>query len=228
FLLPDDQHTALQPYRVWRHCILSLTTRGPLPFLCRICYIFSASAVLARREEGGTMPASTRVSDHGPPAVAPADVLPEARLLATHKQAWEGLYVAYAHFPPGAFTLPPSTGHLITLHLGHPVPTVRQRDGRWATGVKVHGDIEIVPSGAPSFWAYERANEALGLILESAFVQQVALQAAQRAPERLELPHTFGTRDPFLEQLGLALYADLTAPGIGSRLLAGSIAQLLA
>ena len=174
------------------------------------------------------MSAPTHVSDHGPPVVAPADVLPEARLLATHKQAWEGLYVAYAHFPPGAFTLPPITGHLITLHLGHPVPTVRQRDGQRATGVKVHGDIEIVPSGAPSFWAYERANEALGLILESAFVQQVALQAAQRAPERLELPHNFGTRDPFLEQLGLALYADLTAPGVGSRLLAESIAQLLA
>jgi AraC family transcriptional regulator len=174
------------------------------------------------------MPAPTRVSDHGPTAVAPADVLPEARLLATQKQAWEGLYAAYAHFPPGAFTLPPSTGHLITLHLGHPVPTVRQRDGRRATGVKVHGDIEIVPSGAPSFWAYERANEALGIILESAFVQQVALQAAQRAPERLEFPHNFGTRDPFMEQLGLALYADLTTPGVGSRLFAESAAQLLA
>jgi AraC family transcriptional regulator len=160
-------------------------------------------------------------------AVAPADVLPEARLLAAKKQAWEGLYVAYAHFPPGEFALPPITGHLITLHLGHPVPTVRRRDGRKATGVKVHGDIEIVPSGSPSFWAYERANEALGIMLDPSFVQQVALQAAQRAPERLEFPHHFGTRDPFLEHLGLALYADLTAPGIGSRLFAESIAQLL-
>jgi hypothetical protein len=38
--------------------------------------------------------------------------------------------VAYAHFPPGEWPLPPITGHLITLHLGQPVDTVRQRDGR--------------------------------------------------------------------------------------------------
>lgn len=174
------------------------------------------------------MPAPTQGSGHVPTAVAPADVLPEVRLLSTKKQAWEGLYVAYAHFPTGAFALPPITGHLITLHLGHPVPTVRQRDRRGATGVKVHGDIEIVPAGSPSFWAYERANEALGLMLDPAFVQQVALQAAQLSPDRLEFPHNFGTRDPLIAHLGLALYADLTAPGVTSRLFGETAAQLLA
>src|SRR5262249_6341885 len=160
--------TALQPCQVWRRGILSHSQRSPPVFVPHMLH-FSASEVLARREEGGTMPAPTHVSDHGPPAVAPPDVLPAARLLAAEQQAWERLHVPYPHFPPAAFTLPPITGHLITLHLGHPVPTVRQRDGQRATGVKVHGDIEIVPSGAPSFWAYERANEALGLILEPAF-----------------------------------------------------------
>src|SRR5262249_21401367 len=63
--------------------------------------------VWARREGGGRMPASTRVSAHGPPGVAPADVLPEARLLSARQREWEGLHVAYAHFPPGAFPLPP-------------------------------------------------------------------------------------------------------------------------
>jgi AraC family transcriptional regulator len=105
---------------------------------------------------------------------------------------------------------------------------VRRRDRREAHGVKVHGDIEIVPAGSPSFWAYERANEALGLMLDPAFVQQVALQAAQLAPDCLEFPHHFGTRDPLIAQLGLALYADLTAPGLASRLFADTAAQLLA
>ena len=174
------------------------------------------------------MSVPARVSGHVPMAVAPADVLPEAHLLSTKKQAWDGLYVAYAHFPPGEFALPPITGHLVTLHLGHPVPTVRRRNGHRATGVKVHGDIEIVPAGSPSFWAYERANEAVGIMLDPAFVQQVALQAARLSPEHLEFPHNFGTRDPLIEHLGLALYADLIAPGGGSRLFAESAAQLLA
>ena len=172
------------------------------------------------------MPASTRVSAHVPTAVAPADVLPEARLLSARQREWEGLHVAYAHFPPGAFPLPPITGLLITLHLGQPVNTVRQRDGRTCQGVKVHGDVEIVPAGSPSFWEYECANEALGIILAPALMQHVALQTTQRAPERLEFPHHFGTRDPLIEHLGLALYADLTAPGVGSRLFAESAAQL--
>ena len=41
------------------------------------------------------MPASTPRSDQGHPAVVRAEVLPESRLFATKKQAWEGLYVAY-------------------------------------------------------------------------------------------------------------------------------------
>jgi AraC family transcriptional regulator len=136
--------------------------------------------------------------------------------------------VAYAHFPPGEWPLPPITGHLITLHLGQPVNTVRQRDGRERQGMKVHGDIEIVPAGSPSFWAYDRANEALGIMLDAAFVQQVVLQADQMSPDRFELTHHFGKRDPLIAHLGLALFADLTAPEVGSRLFAESAAQLLA
>jgi AraC family transcriptional regulator len=173
------------------------------------------------------MPAQTRLPHNVPAAVEPAHVLPESRLLSAIQRQWEGLHVAYAHFPPGACPLPPITGHLITLHLGQPVNTVRQRDGHACHGVKVHGDIEIIPAGSPSFWAYERANEALGIMLDPAFVQQAGLQAADLSPERLELPHNFGTRDPLIEHLGLALYADLTTPGIGSRLFAESAAQLL-
>jgi AraC family transcriptional regulator len=173
------------------------------------------------------MPAQTRLPHNVPTAVDPAHVLPESRLLSARQREWDGLYVAYAHFPPGEWPLPPITGHLITLHLGQPVNTVRQRDGRACRGMKGHGDIEIVPAGSPSFWAYASANEALGIMLDPAFVQQVALQTAQISPDRLELPHNFGTRDPLIEHVGLALGADLTAPEGGSRLFAESAAQLL-
>jgi AraC family transcriptional regulator len=93
--------------------------------------------------------------------------------------------------------------------------------------MKVHGDIEIVPAGSPSFWTYASANEALGIMLDPAFVQQVALQAGQIAPDRLELPHNFGARDPLIEHLGLALLADLRATEVGGRLFAESAAQML-
>lgn len=174
------------------------------------------------------MPDQTQLPHNVPAAVEPAHVLPKSSLLAARQREWEGLHVAYAHFPPGAWPLPPITGHLITLHLGQPVNTVRQRDGRMCYGVKVHGDIEIVPAGSPSFWSYECSNQALGIMLEPGFVQRVALQTAEISLERLELPHNFGMRDPLIEHLGLALYADLTAPGDGSRLFAESAAQLLA
>ena len=174
------------------------------------------------------MPAQTRLPHNVLTAVDPAHVLPESRLLSAIQREWDGLHVAYAHFPPGEWPLPPITGHLITLHLGQPVNTVRQRDGRVQQGMKVHGDIEIVPAGSPSFWAYESANEALGIMLDPAFVQQVALQAGQVSPDRLELPHNFGKRDPLIAHLGLVLFADLTAPDVGSRLFAESAAQLLA
>src|SRR5262249_34926215 len=143
FLLPGDQHPALQP--------------------CRVAF-----TVLARREEGGTMPASTRVSAHVPTAVAPADVLPEARLLSDRQRGSEGLCVASALSPSGALSFTPTTGPLISPVRGQSVNAVLQRDGRKCQGVKVRGDVEIVPAGSPSFWEYECANEALGITLAPA------------------------------------------------------------
>jgi AraC family transcriptional regulator len=95
-------------------------------------------------------------------------------------------------------------------------------------GTKVYGDIEIVSPGCPSYWAYESADEAIGIILAPELVQQVAAQAVQIPPERVEIPNNFGTRDPLIEHIGLALFADLKEESVGGRLFAESAAHLLA
>ncbi len=95
---------------------------------------------------------------------------------------------------------------------------MRRRDGRLYQGTKVHGDIEIVPPGYPSSWAYENADEAIGIILAPALVQQMAAQTAQTSPEHVEIPNNFGTRDSLIEHIGLALFADLREDSVDGRL----------
>jgi hypothetical protein len=65
-------------------------------------------------------------------------------------------------------------------------------------------------------------DEAIGIILAPELMQQVAAQAANIPPERVEIPNNFGTRDPLIEHIGLALLADLKADHIDGRLFAGT------
>jgi AraC-like DNA-binding protein len=138
------------------------------------------------------------------------------------------MYVAYTHFPAGEFVLPPVNGDLVTVHLGRPVTSVRRRDGRLYQGTKVHGDIEMVPSGCPGSWVYESSDEAIGIIVAPELVQQVAAQTTRTSPERVEIRNNFCTRDPLIEKIGLALFADLGEDGVDGRLFAESAAHLLA
>jgi AraC family transcriptional regulator len=174
------------------------------------------------------MPEKAHASRNLRTAVAPAHVLSEARLLAEIPREWDGMYAAYAHFLAGEFALPPVNGHLLTLHLGRPVTSVRRREGRVYQGTKVHGDIEMVPSGCPGSWVYESAEESIGIILAPELVQQVAGQTVRTSPERVEIRNNFCTRDPLIEKIGLALFADLREDGVDGRLFAESAAHLLA
>jgi AraC family transcriptional regulator len=174
------------------------------------------------------MPENTPASRHLRTAVDPAHILSEARLLAEIPREWDGMYVAYAHFPPGEFVLPPVNGHLVTLHLGRPVTSVRRRDGCVYQGTKVHGDIEMVPFGCPGSWVYESAEESIGIILAPELVQQMAAQTAQTSPEHVEIRNNFRTRDPLIEHIGLALFADLRDDSVDGRLFAELAAHLLA
>jgi AraC-like DNA-binding protein len=72
------------------------------------------------------------------------------------------------------------------------------------------------------------SDEAIGIILAPELVQQAAAQTAQTAPERVEIRNNFRTRDPLIEHIGLALFADLREDSVDGRLFAESAAHLLA
>lgn len=58
------------------------------------------------------------------------------------------------------------------------------------------------------------------------FVHKVAAECDLN-PDRVELLHNFGTRDPQIERIGLALKAELETGGLGGRLFSESLATAL-
>src|SRR5262245_28679425 len=73
----------------------------------------------------------------------------------------------------------------------------------------------------------EGVVDNLHMDLDLRFLHHVALAACDMNPYRVELRDVFRARDPMIKRLGLALKAELTTDGLGGRLHAESLGNIL-
>jgi len=99
--------------------------------------------------------------------------------------------------------------------------------GREHYGTNVHGDIDIIPSGTPSRWEFDREDAALVLSFHHELLASIAEECGFDS-RRLEIKNRFQMRDAQIEHLGWALKAEMDAGYPGGRLYVEGIGTSLA
>ncbi len=99
-------------------------------------------------------------------------------------------------------------------------------DGRFRREEVVQGDVVVVPANTGHWAQWNTAGGVILLGFEPAVFTHAIYEMV--APEQVALMPHFAKPDPLICQLGLTLKAELESSGLGSRLYAETIANLLA
>ncbi len=119
--------------------------------------------------------------------------------------------------------------HVICLSLApRPVRLLQIQGDQAYTGLYGKGDFSIAPAAAPFFARWDSDDRLLQLRIDSQFMVQVATEALEMNPDRLEVIPTFRTRDPQLEAIAMLLLTELKQENLGGRLYIDSLANVLA
>jgi AraC family transcriptional regulator len=123
-----------------------------------------------------------------------------------------GLRASLVRDGPGLVEAPAQAGPRIVIHVGRPVWMRCTHGEERHTGLALHGDIDIVPGGAPSSWELREPDRALVLSLPGPMAG---------------VESRFRLRDPQIEHLGWALLAEAEAGGPSGALFVESLAAAL-
>jgi AraC family transcriptional regulator len=163
------------------------------------------------------------------PLAALRKIIPFEASAASDRLGWVGLEAARYREAPASELHPPAlTHHQLVLFARPP----EELDLRYEE-VKRHwpppaGAISLVPAGRPARWRWSGCFDWLHIFLEPGLVGRVAAEAFDLDPARLTLPPLDGLDLPHLRAAMWAVDAELTSGGAGGRLVAESLAHVLA
>jgi AraC family transcriptional regulator len=161
--------------------------------------------------------------------LVPFEYQPVKPAASSHRLGWTGLEAArFSDVADAEFERPASTHHSLILCTGPP----DELDLRYAD-VKRHrpapfGSLSIVPAGVPVRWRWRGSKSALHVYLERDLVERVAVETFGLDPARGALPPLDALHIPQVVAAVRAVDAELTAGGVGGRLAAESLANVLA
>lgn len=140
--------------------------------------------------------------------------------------AWDGIRLAHFHFRAGEIPEHHHREHLITLSLGGDC----NGEIRTASGFRTHsrsrGSVCVIPSGQSYAARLGGDSQHLAIYLDPSLLLRAA--AESRTPGGIEVREGCVPRDPIINQVGLALLTELESEGLGGRLYAESLANVLA
>jgi AraC family transcriptional regulator len=162
------------------------------------------------------------------PPVHPRDLILPYITWSSRHLGWPGISVCHSQAPSLELDAPPLSMHAVSLALNAVPRLMQRRDGRCVDGSREQWEVQILPAGHPSYWRAEGVVENVFIALEPPFLQQVALEACDLDPARVEVQHVFAASDPVIKHLGYALWGELHTDGLGGQVYAASLAQVLA
>jgi AraC family transcriptional regulator len=149
-------------------------------------------------------------------------------LLSSQSQGWENILVEQFRHPSGEGRTHYSDDHTICLSLApRPVRFLQIKGGKTHTSLYGKGDVAITPAEMPFFARWEGEDHYMQIRIAARFIQNVAREALEINPDRLELLPEFRIRDPQIEAIGLMLLSELQQGNCGSRLYIDSLANVL-
>ncbi len=146
-------------------------------------------------------------------------------LLSSENAGWKGMQLIYENEPAGEMPETVLDQHMLVICQGE-VRVSYKLDGYWQTQDYTEGDLLLSPVG--TVFPRVQTDREVGLIelfLEPETFNKVAWEKAYTT--NIELQPNFKLRDPLIQQMGLALKAELAIGGSDSKLYAESMAAAL-
>ena len=145
-------------------------------------------------------------------------------LLSSATAGWENLNLVYELEPAGEMPEAVIPYHALVICLGD-CRGKYQLDGKWYQEEYSAGDMVIFPAGElfPRF-GIDRQTPLLELFIPPATLMN---SAGETISTQVKLQSHFKLRDPLIQQIGLALKAELETGGVDSKLYADSMATAL-
>ena len=153
-------------------------------------------------------------------------IFPQTPLLSSHKAAWSGISLEHHYLPPGETPEYTVEQYILSINIGQSFQYERIIAGHLQTGLIANGAVGVCPLHLPHMLRWSEAANLLLLKLEPQLLTRHALELL--GSDRVELVPYFAVADPLIQQIGLALRAELQLHGSNGRLYAESMANALA
>jgi AraC family transcriptional regulator len=148
-------------------------------------------------------------------------------ILSSKGRPWAGFGGGLYATPGGTIDAPAVPHHLISIHVGAPVPGFCRCDGRSQRRLQIRGDIDIVPAGVPGIWEDDEASTILLLRLAPELVHCAAVGLGLN-PDTAVIAPQLQRRDQWIERIAWALQEELRSGDPAQRLYAESLGMALA
>lgn len=149
-------------------------------------------------------------------------------VLTSKEAGWNGIYLAYDYQLPGETPEVAGLqyGIAIFTEVSTPIEAERKLDGRSRHEQVLQGDVVVVPANTYHQVQWKGEGGVIMLGFEPTVFTHAIYEMVD--PERVAIAPHFAAPDPLICQLGLTLKAELESGGLGSRLYAEAIANVLA
>lgn len=138
-------------------------------------------------------------------------------------EAWRA-----CHAPSSALSHSGLTHHNLVL-FNHPPADLHLRFGDVARrSSPPPGSILIIPAGAEAAWRWQGTKDSLHVFLDPNLVSRVTAELFEMDSARMSVPPLDAANAPLLRSAMLAINAELMTSGIGGKLAAESLANVLA
>jgi hypothetical protein len=139
--------------------------------------------------------------------------LARAPLSSSASLGWREVAVARLSEPPTEVDLPPLPDHVVMVHLAGATLLERgdssgQRGRPKPFGI---GEVNLLSAGRASSWRWDGHPECAQIYLKPALVERAVAGSLDLDPAQLEFVDFHAEPDPLVQQLGLALVADMEA-----------------
>ncbi len=148
-------------------------------------------------------------------------------LRTSHKSGWDGIHLIYDCMPPGESSEVVSTHHGIVIfsEIPKPIQAERRLNGILKRDRVIEGDIVLIPANIGHQARWYGTGGLIMLGLEPRVFARAVHETVD--PDHVAINPHFATSDPLICQLGLKLKTEIENGGLGSKLYADAIANLI-
>lgn len=150
------------------------------------------------------------------------------RLTVCEPDSWDGLSVREYSYDRSDVIAPPLRDYVVVAYRrGTTAMRRRVDEGRWCTGTVGPGDISLLTRASESHWVWSRPIDAVHVYLSRDELASTCREMYERDVADVELCDELKADDPAIHQTAMAIAAEATRGGAGSKLLIDSLTSQL-